>query len=111
MTRIDVAVLFEDLHGEGGRRQRQAEAGNDRCRASEKAGKDKASAVSASPVTTTCASAEAEDIAPHLPEARWLQLEPDDEQQEHDAEFGDGRISSPSVISRAAGPMATPAAR
>jgi hypothetical protein len=33
--------------------------------------------------------AEPEDVAPHLPQAARLQLQPDDEQQEDDAEFGD----------------------
>jgi hypothetical protein len=31
---------------------------------------------------------EPENVAPHLPEPRWLEFQPDDEQQQHHAEFG-----------------------
>ena len=55
---------------------------------------------------------EAEDVGAHRPEPRRLQLEPDDEQEEHDAELGDLRgCRSAPVMRRVTGPTTTPAAR
>ena len=56
--------------------------------------------------------AEPENVAPHREQAVELELEPDQEQQHHDAELGDredglGRANSPSPY----GPITTPATR
>ena len=49
----------------------------------------RASAGEQEPVTTTCARPSPKIVAPQRPQPRRLELQADDEQQEHDAEFGD----------------------
>ena len=64
-------------------------------------------------VASTCASAEAEDRAAHRAQARRLQFQADDEQQQHDAELGDVHHTF-AVIDHSPSPRGrsiTPAAR
>ena len=39
--------------------------------------------------TPTCSAPKPEDFAPQAPQPRGLHLQPDDEQEHHDAKFGD----------------------
>ena len=83
-----VAALVEDLHDDRRRGQHETHAGDE---GDERAESRRAmpTIVSSSAQTTTCSGAQAEDLAPQAPQPRRLHLEPDDEQEHHDAELGD----------------------
>ncbi len=83
---LEVAALLEHLQRDRGGRQRQRHADDD-------------GAPQHEPLATAAAAktrpsgrlrrAEPEDVAAHRDQPRQLELEPDDEEQEHDAELGD----------------------
>ena len=86
MARIGVAILIEDLQRKGGRGQRQAEPGDDAAAPVEQPGEENDGG-DQSACYQHLRAAKPENVAPHLPQARGLQLQADDEQQEHDAQF------------------------
>jgi hypothetical protein len=82
-----VAALFENLDHDRGRGQREAHAadeGNDRRKSGEDADAGQERAADAD-----LQRAEPEDLPPQAPEPRGLHFQADDEQEHHDAEFGD----------------------
>ena len=83
-----VAVLFEDLQRKGGRGQRQAEADHHRGRQRQPE-QGHPGQPEQRPGDQHLRQAKAEDLPPQRPQPRRLQLQPDEEQQEDDAEFGD----------------------
>ena len=88
VRRFQLAALGEQLQHQrrGGQREAEAdEPGGDRlaARASQ------AATPSSSRAQQHLADAQSEHDAPHHPQARGLQLQADDEQQQHDAELGE----------------------
>ena len=87
LGRRALAALVEDLHDDRGRREREAhgrDEGDDRRETGSGAGDRQER-----PAHDHLQRAEPEDLPPQRPEARRLHLEPDHEQEQHDAELGD----------------------
>ena len=86
---LQVAAFLQDAQRDRGGGEREREARDQRAAPVEQAGRS-ASARDRRRGEQELRDAEAEDVAPHREQARQLQFEPDQEQQHHDAEFGDG---------------------
>ena len=87
MAQRQFAFLLQNLQREGGRRQRQRQAGEQRGLP----GKPNAMAMAASTSAGDghLRAAQAEDGGAHGPQALGAQLQADQEQQQHDAELGE----------------------
>jgi hypothetical protein len=88
--RVHVAAILEDLYGKGGRGQREPEARDQRSLPGKQAG-EISQARQHGARQDDLRTAEAEDVLAHLPQACRLQFQADDEEQQHDAELGDGQ--------------------
>ena len=86
---LQMAALLEDAQRDRGGGQRQREAGDQRGAPLEQCRSSNARPEMAAAVMHELRHAEAEDVAPHREQARQFELEPDQEQQHHDAELGD----------------------
>ena len=71
----------------GGKRQRQAERQR---RGAGRAGRDPDQGRDGEAAQYDLRQAENEDVVPHPPQPRRVQLQPDEEEQQHDAKLGDG---------------------
>ena len=110
--RGEQVALVHRLHRDRGRRQREREPGDDR-RLPAAGPQREAARGEHGAAQRELQRAAAEHRAAHRPEPLRLELEPDDEQHQHDAELGEvqDRLD---VVARAAGPTArsrTPAIR
>ena len=65
------------------------------------------------PQSSDLEQAEAENVVPHPPQPRRIELEPDQEEQQDDAELGDvaASLSAPSTSPSTCGPTSAPATR
>ena len=84
-----MAALLEDAQRDRGGGEREREARDQRAAPVEQAGQQR-EAADRRRGEHQLRDAEAEDVAPHGEQAGQLELEPDQEQQHHDAELGDG---------------------
>ena len=84
---LEVAALLEHLQRDRGRRQRQHDPDDDGA-SQHKPARDRGGRKDRDR-HAELRRAEPEDVAAHRDQPRQLELEPDDEEQEHDAELGD----------------------
>ena len=86
---LQVAALLQDAQRDRGGGERKREAGDERAAPVEPAGEQR-KARNGEPGDQDLRDAEAEDVLAHGEQAVEFQFEPDQEQQHHHAELGDG---------------------
>ena len=99
---VERSFLLEDLEREGRGGQGQAEAGDKRRSHRQAYGNEQRREHGTG--DDHLRETEPEDVAPHHPKTRGLQLEPDDEQEQHHAEFAPPPKEHPADPRRAAVP-------